>query len=193
MTSKARQLADLGGDTANLEDISSAYSSGALSNRNKIINGAMTIDQRNAGAAVSVGSGTFYGPDRWGAYANLASKISVEQNAGSVTPPDGYSNYVGITVDAAANVSLTSSDIFQLYQSVEGFNLVDIAFGTPNAKPLALSFWVRSSLTGTFSGALYFASNVASYPFRRCGRRATSTRPLSSFLLFMLMMLYCLD
>ena len=163
--SRARDVANLGSDTTNLEDISSAYNAGALSNRNKIINGAMVIDQRNAGASVSVGSGTFYGTDRWGAYANLASKIAVQQNAGSVTPPDGYSNYVGITVDAAANVSITSSDVFQLYQSIEGYNLIDIAFGKTNAKPLALSFWVRSSLTGTFSGSLYFGGSVASYPF----------------------------
>jgi hypothetical protein len=59
--SRARDLANLGADTTNLEDISSAYSAGALSNRNKIINGAMTIDQRNAGAAVTVGATASFG------------------------------------------------------------------------------------------------------------------------------------
>ena len=64
--------------------------------RNKILNGAMVIDQRNAGASVTPTNGQ-YGLDRWCFNATAASKFTAQQNAGSVTPPTGYSNYLGVT------------------------------------------------------------------------------------------------
>lgn len=135
-----------------------------FSMKNRLINGNMTIDQRNAGASLSIPAATAYTVDRWAAYASQASKISVQQNAGGVTPPTGFSNYVGVTVGAAANVTLGAADVFQFYQNLEGYNVADLAWGTVSASPLALSFWVRSSLTGTFSGAAYLSA--ASFPFQ---------------------------
>ena len=65
--------------------------------RNKIINGAMVIDQRNAGASVTP-TGTSYALDRWLYYCGgVSSKASVQRNAGGVTPPTGFSNYMGLT------------------------------------------------------------------------------------------------
>ena len=128
--------------------------------KNRIINGAMVIDQRNAGA-----SGTAFGytVDRWAYSANQASKLTWQQNAGSVTPPTGFSNYLGITSSSAYSVGAT--DYFLLTQSIEGFNFADCAWGTANAKTITLSFWVRSSLTGTFGGALQNSAQDRSYPF----------------------------
>jgi hypothetical protein len=128
--------------------------------KNRIINGAMMIDQRNAGASVTTTAG--YTLDRWGTYATQTGKATIQRNAGSVTPPTGFTNYVGVTVDASANVTIGAADLFQLYQPIEGFNVADLAWGTASASPVSISFWVRSSLTGTFSGSLY---NAGSFPF----------------------------
>lgn len=130
--------------------------------KNRIINGAMVIDQRNAGASVTPTNGS-YGLDRWTFATTQASKFTAQQNAGSVTPPTGFSNYLGITSSSA--YSITSGDIFYVRQPIEGFNTADLAFGTANAQTVTLSFWVRSSLTGTFGGALQNSAENRSYPF----------------------------
>jgi len=129
--------------------------------KNRIINGAMVIDQRNAGASVTPSSN--YTLDRWRTYDTQSSKFTIQQNAGSVTPPVGFTNYLGITSTSA--YSIASGDYFGLLQRIEGFNVADLGWGTANAKTVTLSFWVRSSLTGTFGGNLTNASFTRSYPF----------------------------
>jgi hypothetical protein len=132
---------------------------------NRIINGDFRIDQRNAGASVSTttGSSFVYTLDRWAYYATATSKYTVQQNAGSVTPPVGFTNYLGCTSTSA--YSITSGDLFLIRQAIEGFNVSDLGWGTANAQPVTLSFWVRSSLTGTFGGAVGNASGNRQYPF----------------------------
>jgi hypothetical protein len=130
--------------------------------KNRIINGAMTIDQRNAGASVTP-AGTSYALDRWVAGMSLASKFSVQQNAGSVTPPVGFTNYLGCTSLSAYSVG--SSDNFVIVQRIEGYNVADLGWGSASAQTVTVSFWVRSSLTGTFGGSLRNADNTRSYPF----------------------------
>ena len=130
--------------------------------RNRIINGAMVIDQRNAGASVTVSSDV-YTLDRWYATQSVASKFSVQQNAGSVTPPAGYTKYLGCTSLSAYSVG--ASDNFSIRQYIEGFNVADFAWGTASASPVTISFWVRSSLTGTFGGVLKNSANDRIYPF----------------------------
>jgi hypothetical protein len=133
--------------------------------KNRIINGDMRIDQRNAGASVTITntSDVTYTLDRWLAFGTAASKFSVQQNAASVTPPVGFSNYLGVTSLSAYSVS--SSDSFSLGQSIEGFNSADLGWGTANAQSITISFWVRSSLTGTFGGAIRNSAVNRSYPF----------------------------
>jgi len=130
--------------------------------RNRIINGAMVFDQRNAGASVTPTNGS-YTLDRWNCGITQASKFTVQQNAGSVTPPAGFKNYLGIT--STSSYSIGSGDIFYVKQPIEGFNVSDLEFGTANAKTVTLSFWVRSSLTGSFGGALQNSAENRSYPF----------------------------
>jgi hypothetical protein len=130
--------------------------------RNRIINGAMVIDQRNAGASVTPTLGQYL-LDRWVAVLTQASKFTVQQNAGSVTPPTGFSNYLGVTSSSAYSVG--SSDTFLIAQFIEGFNTSDLGWGTANAKTVTLSFQVYSSLTGTFGGAIVNNANNRSYPF----------------------------
>jgi hypothetical protein len=131
--------------------------------KNRIINGAMVFDQRNAGASIGTASSTStYTLDRWVAVFSQNSKFTIQQNAGSVTPPVGFTNYLGITTTTAYS---GSGDIFSIGQNIEGFNTADLGFGTANAKTITVSFWVRSSLTGTFGGALQNSALNRSYPF----------------------------
>jgi hypothetical protein len=130
--------------------------------RNRIINGNMTIDQRNAGASVTPASGT-YTLDRWVFYVSQSSKLTAQQNAGSVTPPVGFSNYLGVTSSSA--YSVLAGDYFGLVQNIEGFNTADLGWGTANAKTVTLSFQVYSSLTGTFGGVVKNSASNRTYPF----------------------------
>ena len=133
-----------------------------ISFKNRMINGACVIDQRNAGASVTITSAT-YVIDRWKIYASQSSKLSAQQNAGSVTPPTGFTNYFGATSLSA--YSVISTDIFAMQYFIEGYNVSDLGWGTANAKTVTLSFQVYSSLTGTFGGALLNSSENRSYPF----------------------------
>jgi hypothetical protein len=131
--------------------------------KNRIINGAMVIDQRNAGASVTIASGGTYTLDRYQAWASASSKYTVQQNAGSVTPPAGFKNYLGVTSLAAT--SLGSSDYYYIAQKIEGFNIADLNFGSASASTITINFWVRSSLTGTFGCSISNASENRFYPF----------------------------
>ena len=153
------------GITSPNETVTGQFSSGSTFGfKNRIINGNMAIDQRNAGAAVTLPStGSQYTLDRWTCTSYYASKYSVQQNAGSVTPPVGFTNYLGVTSLAATTVA--AGDYYFLVQYIEGYNIADLNFGTVNAKTVTLSFWVRSSLTGTFGGALQAQGSTRTYPF----------------------------
>jgi hypothetical protein len=136
--------------------------SGSLSGRNRIINGDMRIDQRNAGASMTATTAAEYSLDRWRTNSGASSKFSVQRNAGSVTPPAGFTNYLGVTSLAAT--TLAAGDYYLLEHRIEGFNVADLAFGTANAASVTLSFWIRSSLTGAFGGSLT-NNGARSYPF----------------------------
>ncbi len=131
--------------------------------KNKLINGNMTIDQRNNGGSVTQNTSTQYVVDRFGVYGSTTSKCTAQQNAGSVTAPAGFVNYLGVTSSSA--YSVVSADTFFLTQRIEGYNTADLNWGSANAKTITLSFWVRSSLTGTFGGSLINNDYTRSYPF----------------------------
>ena len=143
-------------------------SSGLYGFKNRIYNGQMVIDQRNAGASVTPASGT-YTLDRW--FANIAqsSKFSVQQTPSAtetgfaVRVAAGFTNYLATTSTSA--YSVLTADYFSMYQIIEGNNISDLAWGTASAKTVTLSFYVRSSLTGTFGGALNNSGFTRSYPF----------------------------
>jgi len=152
-----------GGSSITFED-GSIVSSGSAGFKNKIINGAMMIDQRNAGASVTPADGA-YTLDRWSTIATAASKLSIQQNAGSVSTlaTGGFLNYLGITSLSAYSVG--AGDVFGIQQRIEGFNTSDLQWGTANAKTVTLSAWVYSSLTGTFGGSIINSAANYSYPF----------------------------
>ena len=136
-------------------------SAGLYGFKNRIINGDMRIDQRNAGASVTPTNGQYL-VDRWIYYGNQSSKATAQQNAASVTPPVGFTKYLGFTSSSA--YSVLTGDYFATGQHIEGFNTADLAWGTASAAPVTLSFWVRSSLTGTFGGVIS-NGGTRSYPF----------------------------
>jgi len=152
-----------GGDSIVFAD-GSVQSGGWTEFKNRIINGAMVIDQRNAGAATT-NTISGYVVDRWQVVQYpTTGKVVGQQNAGSVTPPTGFNNYYGITSQSA--FSIVAGSIYTFIQAIEGFNFADLAWGTANAQTVTLSFRVYSSLTGTFGGSLGNGSSFnRSYPF----------------------------
>ena len=162
-TVKANAIIDAsGGNTATINSMTPTADS-LQGFRNRIINGDMEIDQRNAGAAVTINSAAVtYSVDRWAGYGQGSAGVFTLQQ--STTVPTGFINSLKVTV-TTADASIAASDFYTLQQRIEGFNVADLGWGTANAKTVTLSFWVRSSLTGTFSGALVGAAFARSYPF----------------------------
>jgi hypothetical protein len=137
--------------------------------KNRIINGAMVIDQRNAGAVYSMAAGSLYTLDRWLAYGSQNSKYTIQQTPSAtesgfaVRVAAGFTNYLGVTSSSA--YSITTTDQFFISQTIEGNNIADLAWGTASAASITISFWVRSSLTGLFGGALSNTGASRNYPF----------------------------
>jgi hypothetical protein len=136
-------------------------SASSMGFKNRIINGAMVIDQRNAGASVSATNAELYTVDRFKCLQGIASsKFTVQQSS---TVPTGFIKSLVCTSSSAYTV--LSSDYFLLRQAIEGFNVADLGWGTASAATVTLSFWVRSSLTGAFGGSLGNSASNRSYPF----------------------------
>jgi len=150
----------------------SAFSTGSVENylrsqtldfgmRNRIINGAMRIDQRNSGAA-NTPVDTQYSVDRWTCRLSAAAKYNVQQDSSANTVA-GFTSSLKVT--SLSSYSVSASDYFIIRQLIEGNNVADLRWGTANARPVTLSFWVRSSLTGQFGGSLQNDGSDRSYPF----------------------------
>jgi hypothetical protein len=125
----------------------------------------MTISQRAGTSSVAVGTGSVYVLDRWFTFRDTSGgAFSVQQDAGAVTPPAGFNDYLGITVTATDTFGSAGTQ-FQLAQFIEGFNTADLDYGKSTAKTTTLSFWVRSSLTGTFAGGIGNSDGTRGYVF----------------------------
>jgi hypothetical protein len=130
-----------------------------VNNRNRIINGDMRIDQRNAGAAVTT-NGAFP-VDRFLVSNSTDGAYSGQQDTSA---PTGFINSVKYTVTTEdSSIGATQWTAFR--HKIEGTNVSDLAWGTASAKTVTLSFWVRSSLTGTFGGAITNSGQSRCYPF----------------------------
>jgi hypothetical protein len=122
--------------------------------KNRIINGAMVIDQRNAGAAITLTSGAQYCPDRY--QIRTASGSSNTAQTQTTTVPNGFNNALKITIGTGASPGANENNF--IAQSIEGYNVADLNFGSSNAQTFTASFWVRSSVTGTYG--LSFSNNA---------------------------------
>ena len=136
-------------------------SSGLYGFKNRIINGNMTISQRNGTTATSVSGNDIYTIDRYKGWANGGGVFSVTQ---STTAPTGFANSALITV-TTADSSIAAGDNYRFAQVIEGYNIADFGFGASGASTVTLSFWVRSSVTGTFGGSFYSSPATRSYVF----------------------------
>jgi hypothetical protein len=134
---------------------------GAMAFRNKIINGDMRIDQRNAGASVTLAAGQTYIIDRWTAAEDTDGTMTAQR---STNAPPGFVNSFLLTT-GTADASLASSQFASIRQLIEGYNIADLGWGTASAQAVTLSFQVRSSLTGTFGGVIHNDAFDRSYPF----------------------------
>jgi hypothetical protein len=145
--------------------INGANGSGYTGYKNRIINGGMVIDQRNNGGVVtypgggSVGS-ELYGIDRWAGNSTGSTRFSMQR---STVAPAGFVNSFLITTTTAGTPA--AGDFCYFVQYIEGFNCADLAFGTASAATITISFWVRSSLTGTFGGSVANSAGNRRYPF----------------------------
>jgi len=141
--------------TANITSLNG----GQFANRNKLINGGMTVSQR--GTSFTTGDNAeHFSADRWVLYAqNTGSRFTITQ---STDTPDGFGNSVKIDC-TTADTSLASNEEVQFYQKIEGFNTQDFAKGTSAAKQYTLSFYVKTNKTGTYIVRLLGRDNTASH------------------------------
>jgi hypothetical protein len=119
----------------------------------------MRIDQRNAGASVATPSNGQFALDRFRTFTSGGGVYSVGQSS---TAPTGFTNSMLFTV-TTADLSIAAADFYLFTQTIEGNNVADLGFGTASAKTVTVSFWVRSSVTGTFAFSLRQGSGDRSY------------------------------
>jgi len=129
--------------------------------RNRIINGAMPISQYYGSTDTAVTGTTQYMIDRWRSIEITDGAMSVQQ---STTSTAGFNNSMKFTV-TTADASLSAGQLCGFNQFIEGYNTADLGWGTANASTVTLSFWVRSSLTGTFAGAFRNSATDRTYIF----------------------------
>ena len=133
--------------------------------RNRIINGDMRIDQRNAGASVNVNAdASFFPVDRFAAFGQNTDGVFTAQRTTVVPAGEGFTNSLKVTV-TTADASVGATQTYLLGQMIEGFNVADLEWGTANAKSVTLSFWTRLSVAGTHGGAILNSAQSYSYPF----------------------------
>ena len=134
-----------------LEVAGSAVVTGTVSSgtglmfRNRVINGDMRIDQRNGGASVTNGVNDIWLLDRFLTVCRLASKLSFQQS--SIAPP-GFT--YSLLVTSLTAYTPVTSDFYGFCQRIEGYNIGDLNWGTLNALPITISFWIRSSVSGNY-------------------------------------------
>jgi hypothetical protein len=126
--------------------------------KNRIINGDMRIDQRNSGSSITLTTSASYPVDRWAAFEESDGVMTAQRVADA---PTGFLNSIKFTT-TTADSSITGAERVYTLHGIEAQNMVDLAWGTASAKAVTVSFWVKSSLTGTFGGSLRGNLN---YPF----------------------------
>jgi hypothetical protein len=129
--------------------------------RNRIINGDMRIDQRNAGAAVTA-TDAGYQIDRYQTFTESADGVFTVQRVADA--PAGFINSAKITV-TTADASIGASQRYLFVQNIEGFNVADLGFGAAGASVVTVSFWAKASVTGSFGGTLSNAPFNRTHPF----------------------------
>jgi len=118
----------------------------------------MRIAQRGTSAVTSSVSSQ-YPVDRWICLNNSSNTITFQQ---STVVPAGFINSIKATVTSGGS-SYSASQYTFLYQKIEGFNTADLAYGSSSAKTVTVSFWVQSSVTGTYTSVLENSTGTQNY------------------------------
>jgi hypothetical protein len=121
----------------------------------------MVIDQRNAGGSVSTSGGGAYVPDRW----NIVENSDGTGTAQQVTDAPAGFNYSFKVTTGTPDTDLGTTQYLRLLHNIEGYNVAHLNWGTSAAQDVTLSFWVKSSLTGTFGCSISNSARNRSYPF----------------------------
>jgi hypothetical protein len=130
--------------------------------RNLIINGAMAFSQRNGTSLITLNSAgsVLYEFDRWSRQVQQNGKITLQQVTDA---PTGFG--FSIKATTASAITASGSDYYMIRQPIEGFNSAHLAYGTSSARTTTLSFWVKSTLTGQWSGSIKNATGNRAYTF----------------------------
>ena len=159
LTELGRRFGLKGSEIAAAETVQEARDVVSAGRKNLVINGDQRIDQRNSGSAVATSSS--FPVDRFTISHSSNGSFSAQR---STEAPIGFQYSTKFTT-TTADTSLTGSQRCLYFTKIEGQNAQHLEFGTTNAKPVTLSFWVRSSVTGTFSGSLQNGAQNRSYPY----------------------------
>ena len=135
--------------------------SAGVSGRNKIINGNMQIAQRGTTGTAGAG-GSYLASDRWKAWDASDAVVTVSQETDG--PTGQFTKCLKYNV-TTADASITAGQFGMVRQMIEGYNIIDLGFGTASAQSVTISFWVKSSLTGSHGAALNNGNEDRSYPF----------------------------
>ena len=128
--------------------------------RNVLYNGAMQVYQRGSSTGVGASNGTVFATDRWGIFTqNTGSRYTISQDSES---PDGFAHSLKIDC-TTADTSLASNEEVTLQTKIEGFDVQRFQKGTSGAKAYTLSFWAKSSKTGTYICRLLGRDNTTSH------------------------------
>jgi hypothetical protein len=139
--SRARDLADLAGSA----------DAGGLTGRSMLINGAFQVWQRGT-SAITVSGDDDFTADRFKGWANGGGTFTVER---STDVPNNEFEYSAKLTNTATDSSVAAGDDYRWATDIEGYNVSPLAYGSSDAKTATLSFWVKSSLAGTYCGAFY--------------------------------------
>jgi len=133
--------------------------------RNRVINGDMRIDQRNAGAAVTIVrlANSVYATDRWSVFNGGTNNGNVTAERDGVSSPSGNGFVNSLKLTNVTGGAANAADNYSVFQPIEGLNIADWAWGTGSAVPVTLSFWVRASVTGTYGAAIRNSAADRSY------------------------------
>ena len=125
-------------------------------NRNLIINGAMQVAQRGTSSTGLGASAGYFTVDRYNsAFSGTAGRLTMTQDSSA---PSGFANSVKLDV-TTADTSVAAGEYFIFQQRIEGQNLQQFAKGTSDAKPFAVSFYVKGNASATYVAELYDSDN----------------------------------
>jgi len=119
--------------------------------KNLIINGDMRIAQRSTSSSTIIGN-DYRSLDRWRIQFSGYTAVTGTTSQSSESPP-GFNN--SLRVNITGPEGLASGDLGTIRYYIEAQDCQQFAYGTSQAKTLTLSFWIRSSVTGTYTIGLY--------------------------------------